>query len=67
MEFLTIFGKVLAKNRAFGNNIFIQQFFTFRWGGSPGYATDFSLFILNFCIIFPRINYLIIFNNKGII
>ena len=31
MEFLSIFGKVVAKNRAFGNNIiFLQQFFQFR-------------------------------------
>ena len=35
MEFLTIFGKVVAKNRAFGNNIiFLQQFFPFRGGGT---------------------------------
>ena len=33
-DFLTIFGKVDAKNRAFGNNIiFLQQFFQFREGG----------------------------------
>ena len=36
MEFLTIFGKVVAKNRAFGNNIiFQQQFFSLSGGGSP--------------------------------
>ena len=30
-EFLIIFGKVVAQNRAFGNNIiFLQQFFPFR-------------------------------------
>ena len=35
IEFLTIFGKVVAKNRAFGNNIiFLQQFFQFRGGGT---------------------------------
>ena len=34
MEFLTIFGKVVAKNRAFGNNIiFLQQFFSISGGG----------------------------------
>ena len=34
MEFLATFGKVVAKNRAFGNNnIFLQQFFQFRGGG----------------------------------
>ena len=34
MEFLSIFGNVVAKNRAFGNNIiFLQQFFfNFGWG-----------------------------------
>ena len=33
LQFLTIFGKVDAKNRAFGNNtIFLQQFFQFRRG-----------------------------------
>ena len=33
MEFLSIFGKVVAKNRAFGNIIiFLQQFFQFRGG-----------------------------------
>ena len=33
MEFLATFGKVVAKNRAFGNNtIFLQQFFQFRRG-----------------------------------
>ena len=34
MEFFSICGKVVAKNRAFGNNIiFLQQFFQFRGGG----------------------------------
>ena len=34
MEFLATFGKVVAKNRAFGNNtIFLQQFFQFRVEG----------------------------------
>ena len=34
MEFLSIFGKVVAKNRAFGNNIiFLQQFFSISGGG----------------------------------
>ena len=34
MEFLTMFGKDVAKNRSFGNNIiFLQQFFPFRGGG----------------------------------
>ena len=32
IKFLTMFGKVFAKNRAFGNNIiFLEQFFPFRW------------------------------------
>ena len=32
MEFLIIFGKIVAKNRAFSDNIrFQQQFFPFRW------------------------------------
>ena len=36
MEFLTIFGKVVAKNRAFGNNfIFLQQFFSIWEGTFP--------------------------------
>ena len=35
IEFLTIFGKVFDKNRAFGNNIiFLRQFFQFRGGGT---------------------------------
>ena len=35
-EFLTIFGKVVAKNRAFGNTIiFLLQFFPFRGGDVP--------------------------------
>ena len=43
IEFVTIFGKVVAKNRAFGNNI-INNFFRFRGGGDfrrvpLGYAT----------------------------
>ena len=43
MEFLSIFGRVVAKNRAFVNNIiFLQQFFNFGGGGrslcSPGGA-----------------------------
>ena len=50
--FLTICGKVVAKNRAFGNNIiFLQQFFPFRGGGfppfPPGYATGFVMTELN--------------------
>ena len=48
IEFVTIFGKVAAKNRAFGNNIiFLQQFFP--WGGErslfpPGGAYVLTLF-----------------------
>ena len=35
MEFLSIFGKVAAKNRAFGNNIiFLQQFISISGGGT---------------------------------
>ena len=35
IEFLASFGKVVAKNRSFGNNtIFLQQFFRFRGGRS---------------------------------
>ena len=35
IEFLASFGKVVAKNRAFGNNtIFLEQFFRFRGGGT---------------------------------
>ena len=45
IELSTIFGKVIAKNRAFGNNsIFLQQLFPFRGGvlnhqPTPAYAT----------------------------
>ena len=39
IEFLTIFGKVVAKNRAFENNIiFLQHFFQFRGGGNVLYV-----------------------------
>ena len=33
IEFLATFGKVVAKNRAFGNNIIFLQFLKFRGGG----------------------------------
>ena len=33
MEFLEIFGKVFAKNGAFGNNIIFQQQCFSIWGG----------------------------------
>ena len=53
IEFLTIFGEVVAKNRAFGNNIiFLQQFFPFRGEGifppfpPPGNATEYNVFLL---------------------
>ena len=43
-RFLMIFGKVLVKNGAFGNNItFLQQIVHVRWDvpAPPGYATDY--------------------------
>ena len=49
MECLSIFGKAVAKNRAFGNNIsFLQQFFSISGGTFPvsppggAYTSDFT-------------------------
>ena len=65
MEFLTNFRKIVAKNRALGNNIiFLQQFFPFREGGgfSPvphsGYATGYRHLDKHFrhlAFLFPNI------------
>ena len=55
MELLTIFGKVVAKNRAFGNNIiFLQQFFHFGGGGVPYVPTYWCAYgmIIIFFILF---------------
>ena len=41
MAFLATFGKVVAKNGAFGNNaIFLQEFFQFRGSGTFPVSTN---------------------------
>ena len=50
IEFLMIFGKVVAKNRAFGNNIiFQQQFFPFRGGAFPMFAHTGGAYDVGLC------------------
>ena len=54
LNFIMLFGKFATKNRAFGNNIFLQQFFPFRGGRScvpspPGGAYEPCVNFLRVC------------------
>ena len=56
IEFLASFGKVVAKNRAFGNNtIFLQQSFRFRGGGTFPVFPPGGAYVLNWNCAFVTI------------
>ena len=66
MELFKIFGKVVAKNRAFGNNIiFLQQFFPFPYvppGGAYGRTAKFQYIFMKLHIIFKLLLEIMILN-----